>query len=374
MGRRVVVNQISNQIRSLRIARDMTQSELAKLSGLSRQAINAIEANRYIPNALVAIQLAKALGSRVEDIFQCQEDLPECDVTMIGGVNTKGKRVAVARVRNRLVGHELSGFRDFQDGFSHADGVLIHPKGKVQLLTPSGKLEKTGLILGCDPSLGILCDHISRHSPEVRVHWLQYCSQNALDEVKAGNGHIAGCHFLGDLNRVKARQAIASTGGLLVSYASWEQGFVVASGNPKGIRGIEEIGRPDVRFINREKGSGSRLLIDRLLGEAGIPNHLVSGYDRAVNSHLAVGRQVMDGGADAGISLRAVAEALELDFIPLTQVHFDLVIPRDFLDHPAISMLLDLLETRAFRMELAALPGYDITNTGKILEEIPDAA
>lgn len=374
MGRRVAANDVSNQVRDLRVAKNLTQSELAKLSGLSRQAINSIEANRYVPNALVAIQLARALGSRVEEIFQLPETSPECSVTMIGGTKTKGNRVAVAQVRNRLVGHELGGFRDFQDGFSCADGVLVNPKGKVQLHSSSDRLEKTALILGCDPSLGILCDHISRHTREARVHWLTFGSQLALDGVQGGNGHIAGCHFVGDMNHIQARQALARTGGLLVSYASWEQGLVVLKNNPKGIGGIEGIARADIRFINREEGSGSRLLIDRLLGEAGIPHHLVPGYNRIASSHLAVGRMVAEGSADVGISLRAVANAFNLDFIPLSQVHFDLVIPQDLLHHPGVSILLDTLQSQAFRMELAALPGYDLSDTGKVLEKIPRAA
>jgi molybdate-binding protein len=178
----------------------------------------------------------------------------------------------------------------------------------------------------------------------------------------------------GDFNVAQARRVLARTGGLVVTYASWEQGFVVPPGNPKGLRGVADLARPEVRLVNRELGSGSRALIDELLAGARVPPSALSGYDRVVTSHLAVARAVGSGAADVGIGLRALAHACGLDFVPLADVRFDLVIPRDHLEHPAVAVLLEVLQSRALRTELAALPGYSVGRMGTALADLPSAA
>jgi molybdate-binding protein len=145
---------------------------------------------------------------------------------------------------------------------------------------------------------------------------------------------------------------------------------VVARGNPKGIRSAADLARDDVRLVNREAGSGSRALLDALLANAGVPPSAVAGYQGTVRSHFEVACVVASGGADAGISLAAAAETYGLDFIPLAEVRFDFVIPRDHAEHPAVALLLEALQTRALRDELRALPGYDVDKMGAVREEI----
>lgn len=374
MGRRTESSVMTNHLKELRGLRGLSQAALAKSSGVSRQAINSIESGRYLPNAMVAIRIARALGRRVEEIFELPDIPTECEVVPVEGAPLSGDRVAVARVGERLIAYTMEGSRNFQGGFAEANGIALGGEGRVQLLSSPSDLERTALLLGCDPSLGILAEQVSRHASQVRLRWIQSCSQSALRGIESGAAHVAGTHLLGDSNVSNAREAVLSKGGILVAYASWEQGLVVAPGNPKGIGAIEDIAGPRIRFVNREEGSGSRMLVDHLLGEAGIPPALVSGYDRIRRSHLAVTQMVADGAADAGVSLRALARVQGLDFIPLAEVRFDLVIPRDHLGHPGVEILLDLLQTRSFRMKLAALPGYDVTHTGEVLQEFPRAA
>jgi molybdate-binding protein len=228
--------------------------------------------------------------------------------------------------------------------------------------------------MGCDPSLGILCAHVARQRQDARLIWLSASSRASLAAVKVGEAHLAGSHLHSqgnnEYNVADAKQTLVHTGGLVIAFATWEQGFVVAKGNPKNLRSVADLARPDVRLINRDEGSGCREFLDALLSEAGVAPESLQGYHRTVKGHLAVARSVGSGGADAGVALRAVAHALGLDFVPLAEVRFDFVIPHDLLEHPAVSATLDVLQSRALREELESLPGYDLTHMGEVVAEI----
>jgi molybdate-binding protein len=155
-----------------------------------------------------------------------------------------------------------------------------------------------------------------------------------------------------------------------VNYSSWEQGIVVGPGNPKGVRTLEDLARGDITIVNRDVGSGSRRLLDAALRGARISGAGIAGYDREVETHMAVARAVQAGIADAGIALRAVASIFGLDFIPLGEVRFDLVIPAEHLDHPTVKMMLDTLQDKRLQADLAALPGYETTRTGSTVIEL----
>src|SRR5262249_16273144 len=151
-------------------------------------------------------------------------------------------------------------------------------------------LKRTAAVLGCDPALGILTAHFAAKGTDGRVIWLNTASQSALDAVARGEAHIAGTHLRdadGAAPSYKhARQTLPRTGGLGVEFGRWEQGFVVQAGNPKAIRRVEDLGRPDVRLVNREAGSGSRALLDELMAAAGLTENDVAGYQHVVNGHM----------------------------------------------------------------------------------------
>lgn len=380
MGRRVAAPNLENRVREIRLEQQLSQQALAERAGLTRQALSAIESGQYVPNTVVTLCLARALGCRVEDLFV----LPECTaphpIHLAGPLTPGARRLAVVNVRGRWVGHPLSDGKGISEGFVSADG-LTAPDGTpatTRLLAPPEQLERTALVLGCDPSLGILGAHLGRRTVAARLLWLAASSQAALDAVARGEAHVAGSHLrdpeTGEYNLPQAGQLLARTGGLVVAFARWEQGFVVATGNPKGLRCAADLVRSDVRLINRDPGSGSRALLDELLAREGVPAEAVSGYDRVVGSHLAVARAVSAGAADVGIGLRATAYAFGLDFIPLAEARFDFVVPSDQVDHPAVALLLDLLQSRALRVELGALPGYDVSHMGTVVASFPAAA
>jgi molybdate-binding protein len=152
-----------------------------------------------------------------------------------------------------------------------------------------------------------------------------------------------------------------------VTFASWEQGLIVQRGNPKQLRAIEDLARRTVTLINREPGSGARLLLDHHMTRAGLRPEHVRGYDRLARSHLEVARAVAEGRADVGIGVLAAARLLGLDFIPLQHERYDLVLPTSYLStHRALSVFLDALVSQPFRSELMALGGYETTETGKV--------
>ncbi len=378
MGRRLIVGEVRNQIRSVRVSHGLSQQELAERVGLSRQAVNAIEMGRYTPNAAVAMRLAQELACRVEDLFSLANPIVERRAHLAGTPCATGERVVVGKVGGRLVAHPLRGARLCPDGFAAADGLALNAAADIRLFLPLEQVEKTAFLVGCDPSLGILSSWVSRRAPGVRLVWLQGSSQEALDALAGGQAHVAGSHLLddatGEYNIVQARRVLADAGGLVVRYADWEQGLIVRPGNPRGLRRVGDLAQAGVSLINREPGSGSRVLLDQLLAQAGIPTAIVAGYSRVATTHMAVARAVAEGVADAGIGLRAIASALGLDFVPVADVRFDLVIPREHMEHPAVTALLDVLQSPSLRAELASLPGYNVARTGSALAQLPAAA
>lgn len=376
MGRRTGNDGLENHLRELRAVRGWTQAMLAERAGITRQAVKSIETGQYTPNTTVALRLAQALGCRVEEIFRLQPDGPEMRAETVGEQTIPGDRMIVSRVGARVVSRPLIGAHSLLETLVPADAIATGQE-TVKLLRPEDYLDRTALILGCDPSLSVLCDRVSRTSSGVRLVWLHASSQSALDATAGGTAHIAGAHLPShgqDENLQEARKALSPTGGIVVTYAAWPLGFIVARGNPLGIRRIEDLARAGTRFINREPGAGSRKLADQLLQQAGIPAESVPGYETEAPSHAAVARAVATGLADAGVGLELVANAFGLGFIPLAEVRFDLAIPAAHLAHPAISALMEVLQSATLRAELAALPGYSVARTGSTLADIPAIA
>jgi molybdate-binding protein/DNA-binding XRE family transcriptional regulator len=377
MGRRVTATELESNVRAARVAAGLSQQALAERAGLTRQAVNAIEAGRYTPNTVVAIRLAQALACRVEDLFRVPEALPSRSAALATGACRPGDRVVVGRVGEKLVAHGLTRKRAAPDGFAAADGI-VRGESDIQLFIPPDEVERTAFLVGCDPSLGMLASWVSRRARDARLVWVPGSSQDALDALRHSTAHIAGIHLrdarTGEFNLAHAERALAHRGGIVMSYADWEQGFVVQRGNPKKLGGVDALARRGVRLVNREPGSGSRALLDQMLKSACIAPERVAGYGHVVHSHMAVARAVADGVADLGLGLRAVAAAQDLDFVPVVDVKFDLVIPNEHLDHPAIDALLEVLQSGTLRAELGALPGYGTGQTGEVRRRVGSVA
>lgn len=362
-------------LRALRRAAGWTQAELARRVGLSRQSLVRIEAGEFLPNTAVSLRLAEALACRVEQLFSLDEAAVEPIVLPESGAGTSG-RVLLARVGERLVGYPADPSVPCLSGYAPAD-ALIRPGAPPDLLVSRETLERTAVVLGCDPALNLLREHLPRRAGGLRMHSVAASSRTSLDALAAGRAHVAGTHMVtprGEPDLRGARRALAGGGGRVITFARWEQGLVLAPGNPREIRSLEDLTRPGVRLVNRPPGAGSRHLLDARLEEAGVSPEVLEGYGREVGSHAEVCQAVLMGSADAGVAVASLAVLCGLDFLPLGEVRFDLVVRSDALGHPAVQALLELLGEGRFLRELGGLPSYQVAATGEVVDRIPAAA
>lgn len=195
-------------------------------------------------------------------------------------------------------------------------------------------------------------------------------SLEGLIALRQGLAHLAGCHLLdpgsGEFNLSYARHLFPDRPMQLVTLAHREQGLLTAKGNPKGIHGLGDLLREDVRLVNRNRGSGTRLWLDRSLQKLSIPPDQLRGYQNELNTHTAAAEAIASGAADVGLGLRAAAAAHHLDFIPLFEERFDLISPADDPDG-ALQPLFELLTEARFRKQITRLPGYATGQTGSLL-------
>jgi len=206
-------------------------------------------------------------------------------------------------------------------------------------------------------------------SPHVNMLTLPVGSLDGLVALRQGFCHLSGCHLLdadGEYNAPFVRRFFPDRVTLLVTLAHREQGLLLAPGNPKSVRGIPDLARPDVTFVNRQKGSGTRLWLDNELHRLGVPVESIRGYQRGVRTHTECALAVQRGEADAALGLQAAARQHGLDFIPLFHERYDLTIPQE--QTKSVAPILEYLQSGDFRRDVAGLSGYDTTHTG---EQIP---
>lgn len=355
--------QVRNRLAAVRRKRGIAAAELARRAGVSRQTIYAMEAGDYIPNTAVALQLARVLEVPLEDLFQLEPAEPEPPRTaaaeLIGaGDRFAGSPIEVCRVNGRLVGVPAL-TAPWQ--LVPADGLLVDPRRSTVQLFENESGEARLLVAGCDPATSILARHLGRAS--VRLVPAAVNSSVALDLLKRRLVHVAGTHLKDEASTLRTQ--FPRKGAAVFTFAAWEEGLVLARGNPKRIRGIADLANARVKLVARERGSGSRQLLDREFAAAGIEPHRIRGYDDPpAAGHLPAAWSVYTGMADCCVATRSAARAFGLDFVPLAGERYDLVIRREHLQLAAVERLLDTLAQAAFRRELEALCGYDTRETG----------
>lgn len=363
---------IRTHLQEIRTGRGISAADLARRVGVSRQTIYAIEDGSFVPNTAVALQLARALDVNVEEIFSITEERPAEPISaalLPGRPIAKGQLARVCLVNERVVAVPTSFLPAY---LPPADGVVeSRTKSGVSIKLPVG-LPRAGerlLIAGCDPALSLLHDVLA--ASKVEIITVPSSSYRALQWLKQGRIHAAGSHLRdstsGDYNLPIIRRLLPESSVRVVTFASWEQGLVVANGNPKGIRSIADLAARNVTFTNREKGSGSRDLLDKGLYEFGIPPKRIKGYDSLAQGHLAAACTVAAGHADCCIAPRSACVTFGLTFVPLAVERFDLSFSRASLALPATRALLDLLSRSSLRNKLQCIAGYDTTHTGEVL-------
>ena len=224
-----------------------------------------------------------------------------------------------------------------------------------------------------DNTLDLIDSFLRREHPRFRLASAHVGSLGGLMALKRHQCHLAGSHLLNDADGVYNRQALRDNlqgePMLLVRLVDREQGLIVAPGNPLGIHDIADLAREDVRFINRQRGSGTRVLLDYRLKQLGIRPQQLAGYEDEEYTHMNVAAAVLSGRAHTGLAVRAAACALGLDFVPVGVEEYDLVIPQRYAEDERILALLDVIRSEAFRKEVAALGGYGVEKTGQVIWE-----
>ncbi len=292
-------------------------------------------------------------------------------------------RVAVGKVGKRWLAAPLARGAGVLTSLVRADGIVIVPRGlqgydagaevDVRLYRQPHELERTIFAIGShDVILDLLAQYLSARGR--RLASAHVGSLGGVVALRRGEAHLAGSHLLdpetGEYNIAYIRRYLPGVPVRLVQLVERQQGLMVLPGNPKGIRSLEDLTRPDVTFVNRQRGAGTRVLLDYHLQRLGIAPEQVQGYTQEEFTHLAVAAAVATGRADCGLGIPAAAQALGLDFVPLFHERYDLVVPREYALSPLLQPLWDVLAEEAFRQAVKRLPGYNVEGMGTVIAEL----
>lgn len=289
-------------------------------------------------------------------------------------------RVRMGSVDGRMVATPLSRGSGIVSSFMKADGILTVPQGvegyeagtevSVKLLRSREELLRTAVVIGShDPLLDEVADLLRLSDSSFYMSSSHVGSMGGIMAVRKKEAHIAGIHLLdendGTYNISFVKKYFPGGGVHLVEGVFRTQGLMAAKGNPLGIKGIKDIER--IRYVNRQKGSGTRILMDYLCKKEGIDKTSVYGYDREEFTHTSVAAQIASGSADAGLGIFSAAKMYDLDFLPVSMEEYDLLIPESAYQTEAVQKVLEILKSREFADRLAEMGGYELRNPGRII-------
>ncbi|MHC5746880.1 MAG: substrate-binding domain-containing protein [Nostoc sp.] len=373
-------SDLRNNLKSIRTRLGMSQQDLANIANVTRQTISGVESGLYAPSVAITLRLAKALGCQVEDLFWLERDLPEIEAVLAKPVpNGQQLRVSMARVGGQWIAYPLIGKDAFRQDMIPADGESTSFTGtnkvRVRLLDDNLEtLHNTVVIAGCAPVISLWARATERWHPQLRVQYNFANSMAALHSLCKGEAHIAGMHLYdpetGEYNTPFVRDVLAGREAVLITLGVWEEGLLLKSGNPMGIRTVTDLVSGGATIVNREIGSGSRMLLEQTLQKEQIPFDAVQGFDNILKTHQDVAQAVGLGVADAGISTASVATAFGLGFIPLHQSRYDLVILKEYLEEAPVQQLLSTLGHRMVHSQFEILGGYDISKIGEVVATV----
>lgn len=292
-------------------------------------------------------------------------------------------RVRMGYVGDKLMASPLSRGSGVVSSFMKADGILEVPQGlegfeagsevNVRLLCPVEKLKNTVVVIGShDPLLDELGDMLHVADGNLYMSSSHVGSMGGIMAVRRGEAHAAGCHLLdtatGEYNLAFIRKYFPKGGVKLIRCVGRQQGMMVAKGNPLNIQSFSDIAKPGIRYVNRQKGSGTRILTDYLCKQESLNVDAIYGYDREELTHTSVAVQIVSGSADAGMGIYSAAKLYDLDFIPICIEEYDLIIPDHAWDSPQVQQMIATLKSPEFKEKILALGGYTVENPGEIIE------
>ncbi len=292
-------------------------------------------------------------------------------------------RVKVGKVGEKYIVSPVGRGAGLLMSVVRADGYIKIPAGsegysqgqevEVYLWKSKEEIDNTIVCIGShDNTLDVFYNYLRKRYPHISLSSAHVGSMGGLVAIKKGEAHVAGTHLLdsatGEYNIPFIKRILPEKKVVLINLVYRIQGLIVRKGNPKNIKGFEDLIREDVVFINRQAGSGTRLLLDKHLKEAGIDPSKIKGYENEEYTHMGVAQAVASGRADVGLGILASAKALGLDFIPVAEERYDLLIAKEFLNLEIIQALLDIIKNdKEFKSAVLSLGGYDIRDMGKVL-------
>lgn len=241
--------------------------------------------------------------------------------------------------------------------------------------SPGFPLDEGLIICGQDMTLDILTRHLERRFPQIRFLRQYIGSIDGLMALYRGMANVVTAHLwdsdTNEYNTPYVRRMLPGHRALIINMVYRTEGFYVAKGNPKKIFTWTDLARPDLRFVNRERGSGARVLLDEQLRIQDIAHQSVNGYGNEETSHIAVASKIARGEADVGLGIEKAAQQVNnLDFVPLQIERYDLVIRKEDIDKPYFQALMSILKSGAFRNEIVGIGSYDVTRMGEVMAEV----
>jgi putative molybdopterin biosynthesis protein len=262
----------------------------------------------------------------------------------------------------------------------HHEGLNAGDRVTVRLYRSPQEIERTAVAIGShDLTLDLLAQFLAEAGAQtaggaVRLASANVGSQGGLVALRRGEAHLAGSHLLdpdtGEYNLSYIQRYLPDTPVVVVQLVGRDQGLIVPPGNPRQLRTLADLAQPGLTFVNRQRGAGTRVLLDFEIGKIGLAPGEIKGYEREEYTHLAVAAAVASGLADCGLGIAAAARALNLDFVPLFKERYDLVIPRAYYESALLQPLLALLHDQRLQAEVAALPGYDVSGMGNVVARL----
>lgn len=369
--------RVENRLAQVRKSRGVGTSDLARRVHVSRQTIYAIEAGTYVPNTEVALNLARELEVTVDELFSLQSGSQKSPESISAELLSaeppaKGQPVRICQIGSGWVSVPVSASPYY---LPEADGIIKRAgrgtsRADLVVFAKEEAAQKRLVLAGCDPATGILARMVEKSSG-VEIVSAGASSKLALTWLAEGKVHIAGSHLedpkTGEFNLPYICKQFPDEDFTVVTFARWEEGLVVAPGNPKRVAKADDLARKNIRFVNREPGSGSRALLDKLLEKTGMEAQKIQGYDRVAYGHLAAAYCVHAQEADVCLATRSAAQSFGLDFVPLHSERYDFVMRKRTADMPAVKAFLDVLQRATLRRKLEVLAGYDTAQTGSVV-------
>jgi molybdate-binding protein len=371
------------------------------MATVSRQAVSAVEAGHSDPSLRVALAVARALGTTVEELFGPGELPPPVDAWLVAPLGEDAARVTLAPMGDAFVALPLAGATASAAGFLPAGGVAEQsapsqpvpgqpvpgqpvpgqpvpgqpgpgqsgpPFRQARKIRPIGPPRPTLVLAGCDPAMPLIETPLALLDPPIAFSWWPCGSQEALELAADKLVHVAGAHLRGasgEYNTGPARELLRRQGADVVGFCSWREGLLLPTALAGQVADLGDVVRRGLRLVNRETGSEARRVLDRELARLGIGAAQISGYSTQAAGHLQVAASIAAGLADVGVASEPAALAFGLAFVPLAAEHFDLVIPADQAGCREVQGLLKVLSSRWLLDQLASLPGYDPARCGE---------